>query len=319
MLKKVIKKFRKTLVGKYCHTVYWRLKSQKDFKKLGDYEFICKAYKRILGREINLKNPTRFTEKLQWLKLFWRDDAARICSDKYAVREYLQEKGYGELLNDLIAVYESVDEIDEKVLPDSFVLKGAHDSGWNLIVKDKSKVNWFMWKKIMRSWLKQNLYYFGREWNYENQKPRIIVEKYLEDDSGELRDYKFFCFNGQLQYIQLDENRQTKHKRVYLDEDGNVLKMADSHAHDEGLGLSLPSSLHLEMLEIAKNLSKDFPQVRVDLYECNGKIYFGELTFFDGSGFYQFDPDEWDEYWGSRLQLPKPNYNLELYNKLKNS
>ena len=169
----------------------------------------------------------------------------------------------------------------------------------------------------MRSWCKQNLYYYGREWNYEKQKPRIIVEKYLEDDSGELRDYKIFCFNGKPQFIQIDENRFTKHKRAYFDCLGNILNMSDSHGNDNKNNFAFGEK-HKEMLEIAQELSKDFPQVRVDLYMCNDKIYFGELTFFDGSGFYKFEPDEWDLYWGEKLQLPEPNYNLDLYKRIQN-
>lgn len=320
MIKRILKKFKKTPMGKLIHSEFWRKKSKKNIKKYSDYEFICKTYKSVLGRDVDLKNPKRFMDKLQWLKLFWRDDFATVCSDKFAVREHLEEKGYGYLLNELIAVYDNIDDFDPKDLPSQFVLKGAHGSGWNLIVKDKAKINWFIWKKIMRSWLKQNLYYYGREWNYEKQKPRIIIEKYLEDDSGELRDYKIFCFNGEPQFIEIDENRFTNHKRKYCDCSGKVLNMYDSHGHND-LSQVKPleiTSIHEEMFKIARDLSKDFPQVRVDLYECNGKIYFGELTFFDGSGFYKFEPDEWDEYWGERLILPKPNHNLDLYNKLHN-
>lgn len=294
---------------------YWRCRGQHDMKKYDDYEFVKMRYQK-LGRELNLADPKRYTEKLQWLKLFWRDDLATICSDKFAVRTYLKECGYSYLLNDLIAVYEDTESFDPSPLPDCFVLKAAHGSGWNLIVKDKTKVNWFWWKKIMRSWMKQNLYWFGREWNYKDQKPRLIVEKYLEDSSGELRDYKIFCMNGTPCFIQLDENRSTNHKRVYVDCEGRLLPMKDSHSHGTDTSATF-GSVQQEMLRIAEQLSKPFPNVRVDFYECGGKIYFGELTFFDGSGFYSFEPDEWDFTWGEKLTLPEPNYNLELLSALK--
>lgn len=292
---------------------YWRHRGMREMKKYDDYTFINMRYEK-LGRTLNLADPQRYTEKLQWLKLFWRDDLARICSDKYEVRAYLKDLGYGALLNDLIAVYESVDDFDLSKLPERFVVKAAHGSGWNLIVKDKSKVNWFLWKKIMRSWMRQNLYWFGREWNYENQKPRIIVEKYLEDDSGELRDFKVFCMNGEPRYIQIDENRATNHKRAYVDCEGMRLPMADSQAHGTDLKIRFGENQR-EMIRLASELSKPFPSVRVDFYDCGGKIYFGELTFFDGSGFYSFNPDEWDYKFGAMLKLPTPNYNLELYQK----
>lgn len=308
-------KLRNSPAGILFRREYWRHRIQKNLKMHSDYEFIKISYEK-LGRKLNLANPTRYTEKLQWLKLFWRDGLAKKVSDKYEVREYLESIGHSELLNDLIAVYEDVNDFDPKALPDQFVLKAAHGSGWNLIVKDKKDVNWFWWKKIMRSWMKQNLYWYGREWNYKDQKPRIIVEKYLQDDSGELRDFKIFCFNGKAQYIQIDENRFSNHKRLYLDCNGNQLPMSDSHAHSTDFSIKF-NETHHKMIALAEELSSPFPAVRVDFYHCNDKIYFGELTFFDGSGFYSFNPDEWDEKWGIQLTLPEPNHNQELYNKLQ--
>ena len=312
---KIVSELRKSAVGVLARREYWRHRGMREMKEYDDYTFINMRYEK-LGRMLNLTDPQRYTEKLQWLKLFWRDDLARICSDKYEVRAYLKDLGYGELLNDLIAVYEYADDFDPSKLPERFVVKAAHGSGWNLIVKDKSKVNWFLWKKIMRSWMRQNLYWFGREWNYENQKPRIIVEKYLEDDSGELRDFKVFCMNGEPRYIQIDENRSTNHKRVYIDCEGTRLPMADSQEHGTDLKIRFGENQR-EMIRLASELSKPFPSVRVDFYNCGGKIYFGELTFFDGSGFYSFNPDEWDYKIGAMLTLPDPNYNLELYQRIK--
>ena len=316
-MNKFILKLKRSAPGVLARREYWRIRGAHDFKKYDDYTYINKLYRK-LGRELNLADPKRYTEKLQWLKLFWRDDLAPICSDKYEVRKYLEDKGYAYLLNDLIAVYETVDDFDITALPERFVLKASHGSGWNLIVKDKSKVNWFWWKKIMRSWMKQNLYWFGREWNYKDQKPRLIVEKYLEDSSGELRDYKIFCMNGTPCFIQIDENRSTNHKRVYVDCEGRPLPMKDSHSHGTDISATF-GSVQQEMLRIAEQLSKPFPNVRVDFYECGGKIYFGELTFFDGSGFYSFEPDRADFILGDMIQLPAPNYNLEFYKKIHNA
>lgn len=314
-MSRLIKNLRNSPVGILVRREYWKHHIKKDLKKYNDYEFIKDRYEK-LGRKLNLVNPTRYTEKLQWLKLFWRDELARKVSDKYEVREYLKNIGHPELLNELIAVYDNVDDFDPKALPEQFVLKAAHGSGWNLIVKDKSKVNWFWWKKIMRSWMKQNLYWYGREWNYEKQKPRIIVEKYLEDDSGELRDFKIFCFNGKPCYIQIDENRFSNHKRLYIDCQGNQLEMSDSHSHHTEIAFEF-TEVHRNMISLAEELSAPFPAVRVDFYYCNNQIYFGELTFFDGSGFYSFNPDEWDIKFGNCFTLPQPNYNLELLKELQ--
>lgn len=309
----IITSIRNTSWGNLLHLIYWYYRGQYELK-YNDYDFICRMYRK-LGRELNLVSPRRYTEKQQWLKLFYRNDKMPICSDKYMIREYLKSIGYDYLLNDLIAVYENVDAFNPNDLPDSFVLKASHGSGWNLITKNKSKVNWFWWKRIMRSWMKQNLYWFGREWNYKEQKPRIIVEKYLEDDSGELRDFKIFCFNGTPHYIQVDENRSTNHKRVYWDCEGNVVDFGDSQDHN-GTIKAVFNDKHRQMIELAKELSKPFPNVRVDFYLCNDKIYLGEMTFFGGSGFYTFEPDETDYIWGGLLKLPEPNYNLELFSKV---
>lgn len=311
----LISKIRNSPPGILVRREYWRHHIKKNLRKYNDYEFVKCKYE-AMGRPLNLANPKRYTEKLQWLKIFWRDDLARVVSDKYEVRKYIEDMGHPEILNDLIAVYDNVDDFDLKSLPERFVIKASHGSGWNLIVKDKSKVSWFWWKKIMRSWLKQNLYWFGREWNYEKQKPRIIVEKYLEDDSGELRDFKIFCFNGNPTYIQIDENRFSNHKRVYLDVNGNPIDMTDSRSYHNYVDFEF-NDTHKKLIELAKKLSSPFPSVRVDFYYCNGKIYFGELTFFHASGFYSFNPDEWDEKWGDLLTLPKPNHNLDLYKELQ--
>lgn len=310
----LINQLRKSDMGILARREYWRHRGQKNLKKYDDYTFICKTY-RNLGRELNLKDPKRYTEKLQWLKLFYRNDLMPICSDKYEVRAYIEEKGYGYLLNDLIAVYDNVDDFDPATLPERFVLKTAHGSGWNLIVPDKSKANWFWWKKIMRSWMKQNLYWFGREWNYQSQKPRIVVEKYLEDDSGELRDYKIICTNGAPRFMQVDENRASNHKRIYVDEEGKPLEFEDSQTSLTDLSFRF-GDLQKEMFRIAADLCKPFVYVRVDFYECGGKIYFGELTFFGGSGFFSFSPDEADFTLGEMIELPEPNYNLDLYKKI---
>lgn len=315
IINKAYYKLRSTDIGNYLHLQVWKKRALWEMEEYNDYNFVKKEYKRKLGRELDLVNPKRFTEKLQWLKIFYRNDLEKIMADKIEVKKYLEEKGYGYLLNETIAIYDSVDDFNLDELPDRFVVKAAHGSGWNLIVHDKKKVNWKLWKKIMRSWLTQDLYWFGREWNYKGMKKRLIVEKYLEDDSGELRDFKVFCFNGTPKYMQIDEGRHSEHKRVYVDEKGDALSIKDSHNNEIIEDIKFGEK-QKEMMKLAEIFSKQFPHIRVDFYECNGKIYFGEFTFFDGSGFYSFYPDKWDFVWGDMIELPEPNYNLELYNEI---
>lgn len=310
-IKEVIKNndFGRLLVEKRKSYIY-----KKMANNVSDYDFIVSKYKETTGRDLNLVKPERYTEKLQWLKLFWRDDRATICANKYTVKKYLCDLGYEHLLNDTIAYYEEIDEMNIDEFPNCFVLKGTHGSGWNLIVKDKNRINWPIWKKIMKLWLKQDLSWYGREWVYRNQPHGIIIEKYLEDDSGELRDYKIICSYGKPLFMQIDENRSTNHKRIYIDEKGEPIPMDDNQESKH------PNVVfgenQKEMFKIAKDLSKPFPYVRVDFYECQNKIYFGELTFFGASGFFSFEPDKWDFIWGEKIQLPKPNHNLELYEKI---
>ncbi len=299
-----IDKLKNTPIGNLARREYWIYHGKKMLRKYSDYEYIKMIYEKM-GIPLNLHNPLRYTEKLQWLKLFWRDDLATLCSDKYSVRKYITDKGYDYLLNDLLYVYDSVDEFELSKLPEQFVLKATHGSGWNYIVKDKSDVNWAIAKLTMRSWLRQNLYVIGREWNYRDIKPRIVAEKYLEDDSGALRDYKFYCMNGEPKYVHINEVIDGVKKRVYLDSSGKTLCFKEDDGVEaftyQGFGTK-----ERKMLTIARDLSEPFPFVRVDFYECAERIYFGELTFFDSSGFFRFEPDEWDFYWGGSLNYLNP-------------
>jgi hypothetical protein len=304
----LVKKFKK-LKDNTGILLIWnehrRIKGELDFKNISDEDYINKLYKNTLKKNPNLNHPQTFNEKLQWLKLNYRNPLMIKCADKFEVRQYLQEKGYDYLLNDLIAHYDSVEDIDIAELPERFVLKGSHGSGWNLIVKDKSQINWTIWKKIMRSWMKQNLYYFGREWVYKDIKPRIICEKYLEDGSGELRDYKFFCFNGEPKLIQVDIGRFSNHRRNIYDIKWNLQPFKINY---DNSAYAVEKPMNLEaMVRIAKDLSYEFPHVRVDFYEVKGKLYFGELTFFHESGTGKFQPEEYDYLIGEWLNLPQKN------------
>lgn len=312
MKKKLIaflRKFSKYDVGLRLRLIYRLYKQKALYKKYpDDKEFIEMRYKQKTGRELNADKPERFTEKLQWLKLYNHDPLTSKCADKYEVRKYIKSKGYGYLLNDMLASFDSSDDFSVDELPEKFVVKSAHSSSMNFICTDKKAVNWKSKKKIFKLWMKINLYLDGREWVYRDIKPRLIVEKYLEDDSGSLRDYKFFCFDGKSEFIQVDEDRFSLHKQTYYSRKWEKLNFSTGYPTPD---VKKPKNLE-EMLKVADDLCKEFPFVRVDLYNCNGRVFFGELTFFDGSGFYTFDPDKYDFYFGDMLILPEKKIESDL-------
>lgn len=272
---------------------------------ISDEELIRKKFKKRLGREVDLENPIKFNDKLQWLKLYWHDPIATKCADKYEVREIIKEKIGEEYLNELIGVYGSVNEIDIDKLPDKFVLKGTHGSGFNIICKDKSKMNWDEEFKKMRRWLRTNYYLQNREWVYKDIKPKIICEKYLEElDSGELKDYKIFCFDGDPKIIEVDFDRFKNHKRNFYDLDWNFINYEIKYPNDSKANISKPDAL-TEILDLSRILSEGFPHVRVDFYLLNRKIMFGELTFFHESGMGPFKPEAFEIKMGNWLELPQ--------------
>lgn len=280
--------------------------NRKNLKQFSDKEQILRWYQMKSGGETpDLENPKTFSEKQQWYKLNEKNPLMEKCADKVDVREYVTECGYGYLLNDIYGVYDSVKELPIKDLPEKCVIKGAHGSGFNLIVKDKSKVKWGVWKKIMKSWLKQDIYWSGREWVYKNLKKRLVVEKYLEDKSGGLLDYKFFCFNGKPRFMQLEVGRYTAHNtRNFYDMDWNLMPFGKELEHNPNIEVEKPEGFE-EMKEIAEKLSKPFTFVRVDLYQVGGKIYFGELTFFPAGGAPDFKPIEYNKIVGDMWDIGK--------------
>ncbi|MBQ4569112.1 MAG: glycosyl transferase [Ruminococcus sp.] len=313
-LRKFGKKIQKSDAGKwFFHRVRINM-GKKSEKKVTDFEYITTEYKRRTGEEINLKDPQRYSEKLQWLKLFYRNDAMPICSDKLKVREYMEERGYGHLLNNLIAVYDDGMDINTSELPDRFAMKTNHGSSWNLICTDKSKVNWFWWKRIFNCWLRRNLYTFGREWNYKHIEPKIIVEEFL--DHTPLVDYKFMCFNGEPKYMQINHDIDGKHYVDFLNIDWEKQGFTYRNYTMSDILVPKPEQFE-EMKKIARDLAQDFPYVRVDFYNFEGRIIFGELTFFPGGGFQYPIPIEYDYILGKELKLPEANFNLDILNSLK--
>ncbi|NMA31053.1 MAG: carbonic anhydrase [Candidatus Methanofastidiosa archaeon] len=257
------------------------------------------------GRKLNLKDPKRFTEKLQWYKLYYRNPLMTQCVDKYEVRDYVVSKGYKDILVPLYGVYENVEEIDFDLLPNKFVLKTTNGSHTNLFCEDKKKLNLKDTKVVLHDWLTKRTSKAGREWPYYGVKPRIICEKYLEKDkNNDLVDYKFICFNGKVSCLFINAERFSDENMKF-----GIYSRDFQHMPYKRKGLRDTDSLvekpinYEKMLEIAEVLSRDFPHVRVDLYNIDGKIYFGEMTFFHGSGYIDFEPDEFDFLLGEKFNL----------------
>lgn len=275
----------------------------KVLRILSDKAYIKLMFRIRVGKHLNLKNPKSFNEKLQWLKLYNRKDIYREMADKYKVREIIKQKIGEEYLIPLLGVYNSFDEIDFDKLPKQFVIKCNHDSGSVVVCNDKDNFDKEKAQEKIEKALKKDYYLIGREWQYKNIERKIVVEKYLNEISNEdLRDYKFFIFNGKLAYILVCSNRFTKVKFTFFDKNGKFMDCRQGGAEYDK-SIKLPSN-YKKMVELAEKLAEDTIQVRVDFYDINGKIYFGELTFFDSSGYAKFSPEEWDYKIGDMLKLP---------------
>ncbi|MEK5066209.1 ATP-grasp fold amidoligase family protein [Cytobacillus sp. FSL R5-0596] len=312
MIKSTVKKIPNAdVVLDKVRNTYKRIRTQD----IPDQELKKLFFKR-LGYHLNLDEPKTFNEKLQWLKLNWKNPLIPICVDKLTVRDYVKQKGLGHTLNELIGVYENIKEIDFNKLPEKFVLKATHGSGWNIVCNDKKGIDWKTSKRKLKRWMNDNYYYHGYEWVYKEIKPRIISEKFLEDKKhDELLDYKFMCFNGEVKclFICSGRNKEEGLKVDFYDVDWNLMPFYRKYPNS-GKKIPKPEGFNM-MIEYAKLLSEPFPFVRVDFYEVNGKIYFGELTFFPGSGLEFFSPESYDNLLGSWIELPS-NDNF-FYNQQK--
>lgn len=275
------------------------------YKSMDDESFLKKKFKLIMGKELNLDKPCTFNEKLQWLKIHDHNPIYTDLVDKFEVKKYIANRLGNQYVIPNIGVWNTAEEIDFSKLPNQFVLKCTHNSGLGLCVcKDKSSINIDKVKKGLKRGLKENYYYPGREWPYKNIRPRIIAEEYLEDASGGLVDYKFFCFDGIVDNVMVCIDRHIGHPKFYFfDEHWNLLRLNIS-GKQASVDFTLPKPKCIDkMFEIASELSKGFPFVRVDLYECNGSIYFGELTFYPDSGFDKNILPETDKYLGDLIKL----------------
>jgi len=273
-----------------------------------DRAYLSWAFERSIGRPLNLISPQSFNEKLQWLKLYDRNPLYIKLVDKYEVREYIKKTIGEQYLVPLIGVYDNVDEIEIWRLPNQFVLKCTHDSGNVIICRNKDSFNFIDAKRKLQKAQRRNFYYGGREWPYKNINPRIICEELLvEKDTirqnyKDVEDYKFHCFNGVPTYCQVFFDRHIKMKTIYYDMNWVKQDISRPNIISYEGDIQKPPKFEI-MKQIASKLSEGFPYVRIDLYNVDGRIYFGEITFFPASGFNPFVPDSWDRIWGDKIDL----------------
>lgn len=266
----------------------------------------CK-FRQVMGYPLNLKDPKTFNEKLQWLKLHDRRPEYTIMVDKYLVKDYVASVIGSEYVVPTIGIWDDPDEIDFDTLPNQFAMKCTHNSTIGIcICTDKTKLDIEKVKADLREGLSKNFYYGGREWPYKNVKPRIIAERYMVDDkTGELRDYKFFCFDGKVKALFIATNRQNPDEETsfdFFDVEYNHLPILNGHPMAK-IPPEKPECFD-KMVQLAEQLSQNIPQVRVDFYQVNGNVFFGEMTFSHWSGLMPMEPKEWDERFGEWIRLP---------------
>lgn len=263
-------------------------------------------YEMRIGKPLDWNNLETYTEKMQWAKLFDKDERKVTLSDKYAVRSWVEEKIGSEYLIPLVGKWDSYKEINFHEFPEQFVLKTNHGSGDAVIVRDKKNIS-FAEKIAMRRKIQEALRrdYGARfcEWHYSKIKPCIIAEQYVESGETDLQDYKFLCFDGEPYFCWVDVGRYTDHKRNVYDLDWKLQDWNQRNYGNAQSELKKPQNFE-KMVEIARVLSQGFSHVRVDLYNVGGKIYFGEMTFTNGSGFEEIAPHSADLMLGRLWKLP---------------
>lgn len=278
-------------------------------KLIPDKLYLKLMFRFKMGYPMNFKNPQTFNEKLQWLKLYDRKPEYTQLVDKDRVKQYVCTVAGEKYVIPTIGIWDNFNDIDFSLLPEQFVLKTTHGGGGGGVVvcKNKSTFNHDVAKAKILSSLKSDIYRSLREWPYKNVPKRIIAEKYIQDNDGELKDYKFFCFNGQVKCFKIDFDRFVNHHANYYSPDGTLLEFGEkAFPPDYSKKIEIPDNIH-EMIALAEILSKGHSFLRVDLYNVQGKIYFGELTFFPASGLEKFTDQKWDKQLGEWIILPNIN------------
>jgi len=273
---------------------------------LPDKIYLQIRYFLTFGKCINYRNPKSFNEKLQWLKVYYKDSLFPKIVDKYAVRKFVTEKIGEQYLIPLYGKWSNAEEIPVDLLPEKFVLKCTHDCGSVVICKDKAAMDWPAILESLKKGLKdKSCYWDGREWPYRYVNPNIVAEMLLGEEDSDLFDYKFFCFDGKVKCYKVDFDRFTEHKANYFDLDKKLLPFGEEKVPpDWNKKLEMPENID-EMIHLAEVLAEGIPFVRVDLYNVHGKIYFGEMTLFPACGFERILPQEWEYTLGEWLQLPE--------------
>lgn len=290
----------------FIHLV-WNLQIRGFFDSWDDEYYLKFIYWLNHGKKLNLDKPRTFNEKLQWLKLNDRNPNYTIMVDKYKVKEYVANIIGSEYIIPTLGIWEQFDDIDFELLPNQFVLKCTHDSGGVVICKNKNKLDINEARKIIEKSLNTNYYLYGREWPYKNVKPRIIAEVFMSNENktfNELSDYKVHCFNGQPKIILVCTERHAKSglKEDFYNIEWRHLDMARPKHLNSTKRQEKPKN-YKKMLEISKILANNIPFSRIDFYEVEGKLYFGEITLYPASGLAGFIPKEWDTILGDWIEL----------------
>lgn len=267
--------------------------------KISIYQYYLKN-----GVRPDLKNPKEFMEKTLWLKLNYYTENYGNYADKFEVRAYVENKIGNKYLNDIFGVYDSISNINFEVLPNQFVLKGTHGSGYNIIVKDKNELNIEKTKKKLNQFLSENYYHKFREKIYKDLKPKILVEKYVSEiDSDSLIDYKFHCFHGKAKYVFVQKDKSKNLRKSFYDMNWNQILPENYIEAFHEAEFKKPDNFD-EMIQVAEKLSEGFIFLRVDLYSIEDKIIFGELTFFSNGGLVRSSVEGFNKEFGDLMHLP---------------
>lgn len=274
---------------------------------LDDKTYLKLMYKVYMGHSLDLLHPRTFNEKLQWLKIHDRNPLYTSLVDKYEVKQYVADRIGEKYIIPTLGIWGHFDDIDFSALPNRFVLKCTHDSGGVVICKDKEKLNKKVAKNLLEKCLKRNYYWHGREWPYKNVHPKIIAEKFISDKGNidtKLTDYKFFCFNGKVNNVMVCLDRDSGATKFYFFSPDWKFMRINKCGKAAPIDFTLPKPECLdEMVFVAEKLAKELPFVRIDLYQSNKMVYFGEITFFSDSGFDSDILQETDLEWGRMIKL----------------
>lgn len=307
VLKKNIKRNLPNLYNKYQEIKQFKYRYYCSLKEKQYPHELAKLYKKKTKKTLDWNNLRTYNEKMQWAKLYENNKQKSTLADKYLVRNWVEEKIGKEYLIPLLGVWDTFDEIDFEKLPDRFVLKTNHGSGTNIIVKDKNCFDKIEAKNRFDMWIKTNFAFKnGFQMQYNDIKPKVIAEKFIECVDGDLKDYKFLCFDGKVYYCWVDSERYSDHRRNIYNLNWELQEWQQHYYKNTDIPIPKPTNFE-KMIELAKELCQGYSHVRVDLYNANGRIYFGEMTFTNGSGFEMIHPHEYNLILGDLWKLPINN------------